>query len=150
MLLRSGSKAAARTAHFRGEPFMSMRTRVLFRLSAASLLLGVTICAQAANLGFLNDTPITYMKQRDNDSLKRAVFSALDDKKDGESVTWVNEGTGNSVKIDANITLGSTTSEGARTCRDMAVVLNAKGQSMNLRPSFCRQGSGAWQMQKKN
>jgi len=129
---------------------MSMRTRVLFRLSTASLLLGATVCAQAANLGFLNDTPITYMKQRDVDSIKHAVTDALNDRKDGESVTWVNDGTGNSVKIDANITLGSTTNEGARTCRDMSVVLNAKGQSMHLRPSFCKQGSGVWQMQKKN
>jgi surface antigen len=129
---------------------MSMRTRVLFRLSAATLLLGATICAQAANLGFLNDTPITYMKQRDVDSIKHAVFSALNDKKDGESFTWVNDGTGNSVKIDANITLGNTANDGGRTCRDVAVVLNAKGQSVHLRPTFCKQGAGAWQMQKKN
>jgi surface antigen len=129
---------------------MSMRTRVLFRLSAASLLLGATVCAQAANLDFLHDTPLAYMKQRDIDSIKHAVFSALNDRKDGESVTWVNDGTGNSVKIDANITPSGTTSNGARTCRDMAVVLNAKGQSVNLRPTFCKQGGGAWQMQKKN
>ncbi|SMG13939.1 hypothetical protein [Paraburkholderia susongensis] len=127
---------------------MSMRTRVLFRLSAASLLLGAAIGAQAANLGFLNDTPITYMKQRDVDSIKHAVFSALDDKKDGESVTWDNEGTGNSVKIDANITLDSTSTDGGHTCRSLAVVLNAKGQSMNLRPSFCKDG-GVWHLQKR-
>jgi hypothetical protein len=32
----------------------------------------------------------------------------------------------------------------------VAVVLNAKGQSMTLRPQFCREGSGAWQLQKKH
>ncbi|WP_233831301.1 RT0821/Lpp0805 family surface protein [Paraburkholderia sp. ZP32-5] len=128
---------------------MSMRTSVLFRLSAASLLLGATLCAQAANLDFLHDTPIAYMKPRDTDSIKHAVFAALNDKKDGESVTWVNEGTGNSVKIDANITMVNTTTDGNRTCRDVAVALNAKGQSLNLKPTFCKAGAGTWKMQKK-
>ncbi|WNC90835.1 RT0821/Lpp0805 family surface protein [Paraburkholderia sp. FT54] len=129
---------------------MSMRTRVLFQLTAGSLLLGGAIGAQAANLGFLNDTPISYMKQRDIDSVKKAVFSALNNKQDGETTNWVNEGTGNSVKIDAAITMASTAKDGDRTCRDVGVVLSAKGQSMNLRPQFCKQGSGTWQLQKKH
>jgi surface antigen len=129
---------------------MSMRTRVLCHLTAASVLLGGAIGAHAANLGFLNDTPLSYMKQRDIDSVKKAVFSALNDKQDGETTNWVNEGTGNSVKIDAAITVASTAKDGERTCRDVGVVLNAKGQSMSLRPQFCKQGSGAWQLQKKH
>lgn len=129
---------------------MSMRTRVLFNLSAGCLLLGGALGAQAANLGFLNDTPISYMKQRDIDSVRKAVFATLDNKHDGESTNWVNEGTGNSVKIDANITVASTAKDGARTCRDLAVVLNAKGQSMNLRPQFCKEGGGTWVLQKKH
>ncbi|MFL9894477.1 RT0821/Lpp0805 family surface protein [Paraburkholderia sp. RL17-383-BIF-A] len=129
---------------------MSMRTRVLCHLTAASVLLGGAIGAHAANLGFLNDTPLTYMKQRDIDSVKKAVFSALNDKQDGETTNWVNEGTGNSVKIDAAITVASTAKDGERTCRDVGVVLNAKGQSMSLRPQFCKQGSGTWQLQKKH
>lgn len=128
---------------------MSMRTRALFHLTVGGLLLGGAIGAQAANLGFLNDTPISYMKQRDVDSIKGAVIGALNDKQDGESVSWVNEGTGNSVKIDATITIASTAKDGERTCRDVGVVLNAKGQSMTLRPQFCKQGSSNWQLQKK-
>jgi surface antigen len=129
---------------------MSMQTRALFHLTVGGLLLGGAIGAQAANLGFLNDTPISYMKQRDIDSVKKAVFAALNDKQDGESLNWVNEGTGNSVKIDAIITIASTAKDGERTCRDLGIVLNAKGQSMNLRPQFCKQGSGTWQLQKKH
>ncbi|MBC8747788.1 MULTISPECIES: hypothetical protein [Paraburkholderia] len=127
---------------------MSSRTCVLFHLSTASLLLVAAIGAQGANLAFLNDTPITYMRQRDNDSLKHAVLSALNDRKDGESFTWVNDGTGNSVKIDATVTMDSTSTDGGRACRSLAVVLEAKGQSMNLRPNFCKEG-GAWQLQKR-
>jgi surface antigen len=129
---------------------MSMRTRALFHLTVGGLLLGGAIAAQAANLGFLNDTPISYMKQRDVDSIKDAVFAALNDKQDGESASWVNEGTGNSVKIDATINMASTAKDGERTCRDVGVVLNAKGQSMSLRPQFCKQGGGDWQLQKKH
>lgn len=129
---------------------MSMRIRVLSHLTAGSLLLGGAIGAQAANLGFLNDTPLSYMKQRDTDSVKKAVVQALNDKQDGETTNWVNEGTGNSVKIDASIKVDGTAKDGARTCRDVAVVLRAKGQTMDLRPQFCKQGSGAWQLQKKH
>ncbi|WP_434106843.1 RT0821/Lpp0805 family surface protein [Paraburkholderia caffeinilytica] len=129
---------------------MSMRTRALFHLTVSGLLLGGAVGAQAANLGFLSDTPISYMKQRDVDSIRNAVVTALNDKQDGESASWVNEGTGNSVKIDATITVASTAKDGERTCRDVGVVLNAKGQSMNLRPQFCKQGSGNWQLQKKH
>ena len=128
---------------------MSIRTRVLLHLVGAGLLLGGAIGAQAANLDFLHDTPMAYMKQRDIDSIKKAVVSALNEQKDGASVTWVNEGTGNSVKIDATITVAGTANDGGRTCRDVGVVLNAKGQSMNLHPQYCKQASGTWQLQKK-
>ena len=128
---------------------MSMRHRAFRQVTAAALLLGAAIGAQAANLGFLSDTPISYTKQRDVDSIKQAVFTALDEKQDGESTNWVNEGTRNSVKIDAAITVASTSKDGERTCRDVGVVLNAKGQSMTLRPQFCKEGAGKWQLQKK-
>lgn len=128
---------------------MSMRTRALFHLTVGGLLLGGAISAQAANLGFLNDTPLSWMKPRDVDSINAAVITALNTGQDGESANWVNEGTGNSVKIDAVITVASTSKDGDRTCRDMGVVLNAKGQSVSLRPQLCKQGSGAWQLQKK-
>ncbi|MFL9960741.1 hypothetical protein PQR02_06350 [Paraburkholderia sediminicola] len=126
---------------------MSMRTRMLFRLSVASLLLGAAIGVQAANLRFLRNTPIALMRQRDMDSLEHAVLGALNGKKDGESINWVNEGTRNSVRIDATITVANTTHNGERICRDVGVVLNARGQSMQLQPQFCSGGSGAWQLQ---
>ena len=53
---------------------MSMRPRAFRQVTAATLLLGAAIGAQAANLGFLSDTPISYMKQRDVDSVKVLRF----------------------------------------------------------------------------
>ncbi|GAB7527568.1 hypothetical protein [Paraburkholderia sp. 2C] len=125
-------------------------SRYLSQWAIGVVLVAGSLAAHAANLGFLNDTPISYMKQRDIDSLRAAAFQALDNKQDNESVTWNNEGTGNGVKIDAQLTPVDTAKDGANTCRTVRVVLNAKGQSVNLGPRFCRQGnSGRWILQKK-
>ncbi|HEV3424241.1 MAG TPA: RT0821/Lpp0805 family surface protein [Paraburkholderia sp.] len=129
---------------------MSMRIRALFHVTVGALLLAGALGAHAANLGFLNDTPVAYMKPRDIDSVKAAVISALNEKQDGEAANWDNEGTGTSTRIDATITVQSTAKDGERTCRDTMVVLDAQGQSMTLRPQFCREGSSAWQLQKKH
>ncbi|RFU46607.1 hypothetical protein [Paraburkholderia sp. DHOC27] len=130
---------------------MSMRIRSLVHATLGGVLLAGAVGAYAANLGFLNDTPIAYMKQADIDSIKAAVDKTLNEKQDGQSSTWVNEGTRNSVRIEATITPESTAKDGERTCRDTTVVLNAKGQSMNLKPQFCREGaSGPWRLQKKH
>ncbi|QGZ61096.1 hypothetical protein [Paraburkholderia acidisoli] len=131
---------------------MSKSPRILRCLSAALLVTIGSIGmnpAQAANLGFLHDTPASYMKQADYDSLTRAVRDAVANKADGEATTWSNEGLRNSVKVDATITPTKTDKDGDKTCRTTDVVVNAKGQSMTLRPRFCRTGaSGAWVFQK--
>ncbi|MBN3765524.1 hypothetical protein [Burkholderia sp. Ac-20365] len=128
---------------------MSMNIRAVFQLSVGGLLLAGAMGAHAANLNFLNDTPIAYMKQADNDSLRQAAFETLNTKKDGESATWNNEGLRNSTRIEAQLTPDATSKSGDRTCRQMHVVLSAKGQAMNLNPQFCREGTGQWVMQKK-
>jgi surface antigen len=117
----------------------------------AGIALVICVCpAFAANLEFLNDTPLSYMKQRDIDSAQRAVVEALNAKADGETAQWTNSGLGNSVAIDATITPDSTVKQDNQTCRTVAVVLNAKGQSLNLHPKYCRSGSGQWALQKRN
>ncbi|WP_322055178.1 hypothetical protein [Paraburkholderia bannensis] len=126
-------------------------------LSAATAATVAAVCAvalapaaQAANLGFLNDTPAAWMKQADYNSLTQAVRDAIATKQDGETVNWNNDGLRNPVKIDATITPTKTEKDGDKTCRDSDVVVNAKGQSMKLHPQFCRVGEGAWVYQKKH
>ena len=89
---------------------MSMRTRTLLHLTLDGLLLAGVGSVQAANLGFLNDMPISYMKQRNADSVNAAVYGALDKQKDGETGNWVNQGAGNSVKIEVTPTPEDTRS----------------------------------------
>lgn len=117
-------------------------------LSAALFLAMGANSVPAANLGFLHDTPASYMKPADYDSLTKAVRAAVDQEQDGQSTTWTNEGTRNGVKIDATITATRTEKDGDNTCRTMEVVVNAKQQAMTLRPRFCRAGTGAWIYQK--
>jgi hypothetical protein len=105
--------------------------------------------AVASNLNFLNDTPMSYITKRDIESIKIALTGVLNKTKDGETSRWTNEGTGNSVKIDAAMTPESTSQDGARTCRQVSVVLSAKGQSMLLHPKFCGTGKTDWALQKR-
>jgi len=119
------------------------------RVASAVMLLTGTATAGASNLNFLNDTPMSYIKKPDMDSIKVALTDVLNTRKDGETTQWTNEGTGNSVKIDAAMTPESTSQEGGKTCRLVTVVLTAKGQSMNLHPKFCGTGRTDWALQKR-
>lgn len=133
---------------------MPMKSRALARacvqsLAAAALIAG-TGSAFAANLGFLNDTPISYMKQRDLQALNSAARTALDTKQDGESLDWSNQGAGNPVPIKGTITPQDTVKDGERTCRKVTLVAIAKGQTQTWTPTACKQGaSGKWQLLKQ-
>ncbi|MEM5338221.1 hypothetical protein [Paraburkholderia azotifigens] len=119
------------------------------RVASTVLLLTGMGAADATNLNFLNDTPMSYIKKPDMDSIKVALTDVLNTKKDGETTQWTNEGTGNGVKIDAAMTPESTSQEGGKTCRMVKVVLLAKGQSMDLHPKFCGTGRTDWALQKR-
>src|SRR5258705_11767074 len=83
------------------------------------------------------------MEHRDIGWIKMAVTKVHDTKADGETAHCNNPETGNSLKLDAALTPSDTTQQGNRTCRSVAVALNAKGQSMDLHPLFCRSGTAA-------
>ncbi|AIO65366.1 RT0821/Lpp0805 family surface protein [Burkholderia oklahomensis] len=128
---------------------MTMRARV----SILSRVLAGAVCAAAAfaahaqnNLGFLNDTPISYFSKADTASLAKAVQKVRDEGKDGETVDWLNEGRG--TKLSAKLTPSTTEQEG-RTCREIKTEIAAKGQSMTLRPLYCKTAAGKWQLQKR-
>jgi surface antigen len=135
---------------------MSYPSRALKRISArlavqliASCVVFASGAAHAANLGFLNNTPITYMKQRDLQALNKAAHTALDTKQDGESVDWNNESTGNSVAINGTITPSDTKKDGDRTCRKLTMVAHAKGQTQTWIPTACKADGGNWALLKQ-
>src|SRR5476651_1304561 len=98
------------------------------RLAVCSVFLSYAAGSYAANLGFLMDTPISYMKQRDLQQLNHAARTALDSKQDGEALDWNNDGTGNPVHVEGTITPLNTQKEGDRSCRTLAIVAKAKAR----------------------
>jgi surface antigen len=114
----------------------------------AALLVGATF-GHAANLNFLKDTPVSYMKDADRKALNDAAQVALETKKDGESFEWNNSGTGNSVSIKGTVTPHDTSKEGDRTCRTATLVAIAKGQTQSWTPTVCKEGSGPWKILRK-
>lgn len=117
-------------------------------LAALSLSCACT-CAYASNLNFLKDTPISYMKPADRKALNRAAQRALDTKKDGESLRWNNDGTGNPVHIEGTVTPRDTVKSGGETCRKVTLVAVAKGQTQSLTPTACKQGGGEWHIKRQ-
>lgn len=103
----------------------------------------------AQNLGFLMNTPISYMKERDLEQLNQSAGVALNTKADGQTLEWNNKGTGNSVSIHGTITPSDTVKEGGQTCRKLAIVAQAKGQSQTWSPVACKTGAEKWKLKKQ-
>ncbi|WP_175953037.1 hypothetical protein [Burkholderia sp. BCC0405] len=128
---------------------MSMRAS----LSVVTRVLAGAACAAAMlpahaqnNLNFLSDTPLSYFSKTDRASLSKAVVQVRDEGKDGETTTW--QSTGRGTQIDAKITPATTETNG-KTCREIATEITAKGQTMTLKPVYCKSGAGKWQLQKR-
>jgi surface antigen len=132
---------------------MPKPSRAMARVSVQSIVAGVLLAtvgvAGAANLGFLNNSPISYMKQPDLQALNNAARTALNTKQDGESLDWNNEGAGNPVAIKGTVTPVSTEKSGDQTCRKITVVAVAKGQTQSWTPTVCKEGAGKWQLKKQ-
>ena len=126
------------------------RVSTQFTLSlVAGCVLLASGAAQAANLGFLNNTPITYMKQRDLEILNKAAHTALDTKQDGVSLDWNNEGARNPVAVNGTLTPSDTDKKGDRTCRKLTMVAHAKGQTQTWAPTICKTEGGKWALLKQ-
>ncbi len=128
------------------------QSSIVLRSNIAGIALAMLFtcgAAHAANLGFLNNTPITYMHQADLQVLNKAAHTALDTKQDGESVDWNNQGLKNSVAINGTITVSDTAKTGDTTCRKLTMVAQAKGQTQTWVPTVCKAGEGKWQLLKK-
>lgn len=121
------------------------------KLAVCSVFLSYCTGSYAANLGFLMNTPISYMKERDLQQLNRAAQKALNSKQDGEALDWNNDGTGNSVHVEGTVTPLDTRKIGDRNCRTITIVARAKGQTQTWTPTACKDGGadGKWHLLKQ-
>ncbi|WP_233829490.1 RT0821/Lpp0805 family surface protein [Paraburkholderia sp. ZP32-5] len=120
--------------------------RVLSPCFAGLALAAGAASSYATNLNFLNNTPITYMRDADRQALNAAAQKALETGKDGETFQWSNAGTGNPVQIGGTVTPRDVTKEGGQTCRQVTLVANAKGQTQTWTPTACKTGNGLWKI----
>ncbi|MDR3399828.1 MAG: RT0821/Lpp0805 family surface protein [Pandoraea sp.] len=118
-----------------------------------ALAIGASMAAPAfaaSNLMFMSNSPLAYMKKADNESLAKAANDVLTNKQDNETVDWTNTGTRNPVVITAQLTPTNTHKDDTRTCRDLIVLLGAKGQEVTLKLPACKKGdAGRWELQKR-
>ncbi|KWE34558.1 hypothetical protein [Burkholderia territorii] len=128
---------------------MSIRASlfVVTRVLAGAACAAAMLPAHAQNnLGFLSDTPLSYFSKTDRASLAEAVVQVRDAGKDGETTTWQSSGRG--TQIDAKLTPSTSENDG-KTCREIATEISAKGQTMTLKPVYCKTAAGKWQLQKR-
>ncbi|VVD72204.1 hypothetical protein PCO31111_00684 [Pandoraea communis] len=118
-----------------------------------ALVIGASLAAPAfaaSNLMFMSNSPLAYMKKADNESFAKAADEVLSTKQDNETVEWTNKGTHNSVAITAQLTPTNTQKDDTKTCRDLNVLLGAKGQEVLLKLPACKKGdTGHWELQKR-
>jgi surface antigen len=115
---------------------------------AVFITLGCMSSAQAQNLGFMHDSPITFMKQKDMASLTEALNGVLDNSPDGQTSEWTNTGLGNAVPISGTMTPKDRLEDQGMKCRHVAIQLTARNQQQAWQPLFCKTSAG-WKLQKR-
>jgi surface antigen len=124
-------------------------TAALRQIAApAFVALACVSTAHAQNLGFMHDSPISFMKQKDIASLTEALNAALDKGTEGQTSEWSNKGLGNGVPITATITPKDALQDKAMSCRHVAIQLMARNQQQSWQPLYCKT-PGGWKLQKR-
>lgn len=95
--------------------------------------------AVASNLRFLESAPIADFTSADTKLFEEAVQSALNNKKDGEKLTWKNEKSGNSGLVNPL----STFTEKGLQCRNLRIVNRSSTKIAETKFKFCKK-EGKW------
>jgi surface antigen len=102
--------------------------------------LAVVASANAVNMTFLKDTPMTRFNAEDYKILKSAVEKTLNEGADGASVDWRNEKT----SAEGTITpIKSYEASGAK-CRDVRIANRYAGLNNEGTYTFCRTADKPW------
>jgi surface antigen len=118
------------------------KTKILVILS--TILLGLIMQTAAAyNLRFLNYSPVRYFSEQDWKLANTAVRKALNETKDGETLSWENPET----KCSGTVTPITTETRNQVTCRELKIENYAKGLSGSANYRFCREPDGKWAVQ---
>jgi surface antigen len=92
------------------------------------------------NLQYLADSPIRHFTTEDFAIGTDAIRRALNETKDGETVTWINPDTGHS----GSATPLSSYTQNGKECRKLKITNSAKSLEGKGVYPMCRQSDGKW------
>jgi len=96
---------------------------------------------QAANLGFLNDSPMSYFDDEDIRLLREAALKVLENKSSRTKESWTNPATGHSGRVEGR---GAFTAEGGLACRRLRLSNRAKGMEGQATYTVCKDAEKGW------
>ena len=115
----------------------------LKRSFAVILVMGLCVsAAQAMSFKWLEFSPVKYFTEKDWALLRGAAATALNDKPDGESVTWRNDTSGHY----GSLTPISSVEMDGRPCRDLVIRNFAGGVNGGGTYRICRMEDGDWKL----
>jgi len=109
------------------------------------LLVGLLLSATpalAANIGFMDESPIAHFSEQDRRIYKEALDDILDKGADGESRTWANPAS----TAGGTLSIVKSFERDGLACRTLSIANKAKGRSEKGQYRFCRQASGEWKL----
>ena len=106
-------------------------------------MLMLSSVSHSANLRFLDESaPAFHYTDEDFTILLDAVQKALNEKADGEKLTWENPKTGHRGLVNPL----NTFQENGTTCRKMRLINKAKDKIAETFYKLCKQPSGEWKV----
>lgn len=107
---------------------------------AVFLCLGALQTAHAANLRWLNYSPVRFFTDQDWDIATAAGRQALNDTEDGVTVEWKNPASSHY----GSLTPLSTATKDGMTCRQLKIVNHANNLDGSSVYEFCKKPDGTW------
>lgn len=110
-------------------------------VAIGSIILTIPL-ANAFNLRFLDDAPISRFSDEDMEIFDQAVIDTLDHKPDRAETSWKNPASG----ANGVITPLESSVENGMPCRVFRLNNNAGGLSSNLTLKACKDDTAGWQL----
>lgn len=120
-----------------------MKTRNCIQWTLALACILAQGSSWAVNLRWLDYSPVRFFNDRDWELARGAADDALDNGKDGATVSWENPETGHR----GSLTPLDTRQRNGRTCRNLVIENHARGLSGRSEFLFCQQPGGDWKME---
>lgn len=104
-------------------------------------VLGSPSISKAFNLGFLEDSAISFLTPADVELQRKAALSVLASNDPHSAQEWKNSSSGYSGRVQG---LGAFNSDDGLMCRKLKIRTQARGVESEFVFPFCKDASGEW------